>query len=510
MKENKEKVFNIVILIIYISLIISMAFVHECYIDDSQAWLIARDLNPLQIIKQMKYEGHSYLWYFLIYPLAHNNFDILFGKVYSIFFAILTAIIILKKAPFNRISKILLIFNPGMIIYYSQVTRPYCLIPFIMVCLASIYKDKEKHPFLYSCLLGILSNTHLVMMPIVVIYAIYYWVTIFKDKFKNSSKREKKNYILALIILCLFVINILVITMFGAFNCRIVSRYDSIKELIYSFLIKFVYNALEFGRFLNVDSIISAIIFAITIYSFYLIKKDIKNGIVYLLQFIFMLMIHSLFWFTIPIRAFLVIYTFMLWVWINKIEKKDNKFIKNYGILEFVLCLLLIVTYPHNYKFIIEDYTKECNLGKSTAKYIEENIENDSVFIMASNDYQQPIAVYLKPDDYKLYSVFQDDFITFNVWNNEYAGNHYLYEVYDAYKKLNSFNNIYVILPCKTFIDFDYREEKMLDKNIREFEDYMSNYINIELIYKSDTDNMIKDFTIYDQTLYYIYKCTDK
>ena len=72
MKKIKEtiKQFGIIesaVFIIYIIIILIIATNHECCEDDTQSWLIARDLNLIEIIKEMKYEGHSFLWYYIIY-----------------------------------------------------------------------------------------------------------------------------------------------------------------------------------------------------------------------------------------------------------------------------------------------------------------------------------------------------------------------------------------------------------------------------------------------------------
>ena len=55
---DKIKEFGIIetiAFVIYIILVLIVAINHECYEDETQSWLIARDLNFIEIIEQMKY-----------------------------------------------------------------------------------------------------------------------------------------------------------------------------------------------------------------------------------------------------------------------------------------------------------------------------------------------------------------------------------------------------------------------------------------------------------------------
>ena len=55
-KQNK---WNIIITLIYaIVTFIITVFFHEKWRDEAQAWLIAKDLDIIGIIKQMSFEGH--------------------------------------------------------------------------------------------------------------------------------------------------------------------------------------------------------------------------------------------------------------------------------------------------------------------------------------------------------------------------------------------------------------------------------------------------------------------
>jgi hypothetical protein len=61
--ENEDRLFVAITLIIYTSIVCIACCFHEPWEDEAQAWLIARDLSPIEIVKQMRFEGCGILCY---------------------------------------------------------------------------------------------------------------------------------------------------------------------------------------------------------------------------------------------------------------------------------------------------------------------------------------------------------------------------------------------------------------------------------------------------------------
>ena len=57
-EENKS---HITIFLIYEVISFCLIFFHEAWRDEAQSWLLVRDLNFVELISQMKYEGHFLL-----------------------------------------------------------------------------------------------------------------------------------------------------------------------------------------------------------------------------------------------------------------------------------------------------------------------------------------------------------------------------------------------------------------------------------------------------------------
>ena len=505
--QKIKKDFNLyefIVLLIYIIVIIVISLHHEFSLDENQSFLITRDLNFFDMIAQLKHEGHSFIWYAMLFPIAHLGFSIETQKIIPILFSVLTAFIILKKAPFNKIVKLLLLFSPGMIYYYSCFSRPYCLIVFLLSCIACIYKNKHEHPYAYSFLIGILANTHLVMVPVSFILEIIF---LYDEKQLSKNKNEKniinnKKIWISIIIFCLLFLIEAIFVLFGYYYCSIVTHYDSdlillnIVELLSKTWIKTLKIYYGVGNTSVFYSIITGfVILLATIGSFF----NLKKGIIFIVQFTFMYIIHSFFWFVIPTRAYLSIYIIMFCLWISKeSDSKDKGNIRISNFLLYIsLILFIIITVPHNYKCIKEDYNKLFSTGKVTAKYIEENIPKNSVFLYLYLDYQQSVAGNLDSNDYKFYLALSDRYATFSSWDIDYdytVNKKYILKLSKKIKELEkNYKNVYILVVDD--IDSDVYTVAKLEK-----------YYDIDLIYDSKKENTMDDGLAWDIKYFKIYR----
>ena len=328
-KIKKFGIVEIIVFILYIIFIAIVAACHEFSQDETQSWLIARDLNLIDIIKQMKYEGHSFLWYYLIMPFAKLGFSIESQKIIVCLFAIATVYLILKKSPFNRLTKILLTFSSGMVYYYSAFARPYCMIPFLLACIAVIYKEKENHQYLYAILVGLLAHTHLVMFPTVFMLIITFWGKQLILKRKEKTKEEKKKLYKSLLLVIAIVSVYVIIAIISYFSCKIVRTYEGLGELLGAFpnLLSYTFKStmVQFYGELYVPWYYKMLLLLIVILCVIGVKDSLKQGLTFWGQFIFTILVHTIIWFVLPTRVFIVIYTLMFWVWTDKDEQQKKE-----------------------------------------------------------------------------------------------------------------------------------------------------------------------------------------
>ena len=54
------------VFLVYIALLSVIILHHEPWADEAQAWILARDCSPINLIfKNLRYEGHPPLWYLI-------------------------------------------------------------------------------------------------------------------------------------------------------------------------------------------------------------------------------------------------------------------------------------------------------------------------------------------------------------------------------------------------------------------------------------------------------------
>ena len=95
-----------------------------------------------------------------------------------------------------------------MVYFYSVMSRPYCMIPFLLACISIIYKDRQKHPYLYALLVGLLANTHLIMLPTSLLLYVTFWGEELILKRKTQTKENKiklyKSLLLATVLIAIY------------------------------------------------------------------------------------------------------------------------------------------------------------------------------------------------------------------------------------------------------------------------------------------------------------------
>ena len=131
---------------------------HEPWVDEAQAWLLARDSGPVSLITRLlAYEGHPGLWYLvLMLParlLPYRALNFLSGTLAGV-----AAYLLVRRSPFPIIAKMLLPFTFFLFFQYGVVARNYALLPSILFLVALAYRDRFTKPFKFTGFLFLLAN----------------------------------------------------------------------------------------------------------------------------------------------------------------------------------------------------------------------------------------------------------------------------------------------------------------------------------------------------------------
>ncbi len=420
----KEKIrnnrFNIIVFIIYASITFMMIKFHELWRDEAQQWFIVKNLNFADLIKQMKYEGHFLLWYLILMPFAKLGFPVITENIISWIISCIAVILVLKKAPFSKLTKVLIIFSSPFLYYYSVHSRVYCLILLAIALCAITYKYRKEKPIQFILSIVLLANTHVIMWGVVGIVLIEYFCEVFRLR-KNLSHQEKNKIIFAFILGIVLLI-LTVIPLFGSLSTNKSLRADSKLDLLNISLFLFLNPFLQclycyeyWVKMYLILLLISSFGFFIALYSF---KNNIKLFLKIILSVLWQSFIYTFIFGTNTHKSITLILIIFFFVWTyRENENYQKKSLKEYKTIKAVCSFLLLMNVLNC--FIVMFYDINCNYssGKEMAQYIDENIESGSIIINGDlPEVCTSVAIYT--DKVKFFSVQAKDYFTFVTWNN--------------------------------------------------------------------------------------------
>ncbi|MDH3628149.1 MAG: hypothetical protein OES25_10915 [Acidobacteriota bacterium] len=112
--------------------------------DELEIWLVARDSgSPLDLLRNLKTQGHPALWYVLVYIVTRVSHNPLTMQLLSVGIGACTAYGILRYAPFTVFQRWMLVFGYYCLYEYTVISRHYGL-AVLLVCLFCIRFVKTR------------------------------------------------------------------------------------------------------------------------------------------------------------------------------------------------------------------------------------------------------------------------------------------------------------------------------------------------------------------------------
>lgn len=158
---------------------------HSPWYDEAHAWLIAQELNPFEIIRLMKVEGHTVLWYFSLMPFAKNNFLYPYSMLFlNWLFCFIAVLILWLKAPFNNLTKFLISFSFPFLAMYPVIARCYSIGIMFLFILAAMERERLKHPNLYAFILVLCANTSIMAAVGATVFGVRFLHKLMEERYK--------------------------------------------------------------------------------------------------------------------------------------------------------------------------------------------------------------------------------------------------------------------------------------------------------------------------------------
>ena len=175
---------------------------HRPWIDEAQAWLLARDTSMRDLLlRRLHYEGAPALWHTLLkcaigLHLPYAGLNWIGGA-----FAVAGIFVFLRYSPFPRIFRWLLPFTFYLQYQYAVVARPYVLYPLLVFTLCIVYSLRKPRPILFALIAGILANINAHVAILSCVFAVLYLAERYRHR-QNATPKLRRNLLVAA---CLFV-----------------------------------------------------------------------------------------------------------------------------------------------------------------------------------------------------------------------------------------------------------------------------------------------------------------
>lgn len=180
------------VFVTYVSMLCFVIPLHEPWVDEAQAWLLARDLDLCSLLfRNLRHEGHPALWYLLLWIPTHLHLNYAYFSWISGAIGSLGIYVLLRLSPFPFYLRALLPFSFYLAYEYSVVARSYTLFPLLGFLVAHIYRQTQPRPIPMAIVLALLANVSLHGTIVAVLFALlYFWKLRSGQRYETLTSRE--------------------------------------------------------------------------------------------------------------------------------------------------------------------------------------------------------------------------------------------------------------------------------------------------------------------------------
>ena len=413
---------------VYVIFNIVLLCFHAPWRDEANVWLMARDLSPLQLLKEIKYQGHPCLWYFLVMPFAKAGLPFrTIGMISTIVMTVAAGIYLWKGPQWIGI-KALVVFSPIFTYFYPTIARNYCLIALILILLAWNYSERNAHPVRYGILLGLLVQADTIAIAPAGMIAFVWLVENVYDRIHTGSMERLGNCLkgiwIPFVSLLFWIVQFYQVSDSPMFEFQSFGGWELLREVrnyAYIILIRVTGFSQTMCTIFFVTVILAA---AIVSYRLRNIGAAMVMLFSYLFQCVFSVMVYQLhIWHYLSL-----IFTFlwMLWAMQKTAEEKKREKDRIYriaaGTLQVLLGILAVVMFlhwnsdaePSNLQQALHGSYSD---GRNAAEFIREEISPDEIILSTDVPMESTILAYLK--DYRFYYAGSGKITTYADWSEE-------------------------------------------------------------------------------------------
>ncbi len=206
---RRNEVFALSVVFIFIFLSGFIAYHHEMWRDELQAWMLAKNSASLaELFRNLKYEGHPSLWYIWLMILTRLTESPIAMQVSHLLIAAGTAYILARYSPFPTLVKVLIPFGYFFFYEYSVVARNYAPGILLIFLAASLYEKRFSRLPLLAIVLLLLAHTSVygtIVVAAITLSLVYEF--LLEGKTAHTPGRSTRNTYLGFLIIGLGLIS---------------------------------------------------------------------------------------------------------------------------------------------------------------------------------------------------------------------------------------------------------------------------------------------------------------
>ena len=163
---------------------------HELWQDEMQAWMIATDSSSIaNLLENLKYEGHTALWYLCLRFLNWFNDNPFIMQVFHLIIAIINTIVFVTFSPFTKLQKTLFTFGYFPFYEYNILSRNYNLEILLIFSFCALFFIRRNSYLLLAVILALLAHTNIFGLILTIVLQLTLLLETFIEPEPISFKR---------------------------------------------------------------------------------------------------------------------------------------------------------------------------------------------------------------------------------------------------------------------------------------------------------------------------------
>lgn len=159
-REVREHWWRYAALAVQVVLLAAVASRHEPFMDEAQAWLLARDAPLPQLFTRfIRYEGSPGLWHLLLAVPARAGLPYASITVVAVVLAAASAFLVVRVSPLPAPLALLLSWSYYLAYQYAVVARSYVLLTLLTLGAAAAWRSRYRRPWPLVVCVALMANT---------------------------------------------------------------------------------------------------------------------------------------------------------------------------------------------------------------------------------------------------------------------------------------------------------------------------------------------------------------